>query len=301
MASEPSFPRFSKFPPEIRTMIWRLSFPEGRIVPIRYQSSTTSYVARIHPPSILHATRESRHEGLKAYHELNLGPFQNSGCYVDLRRDTVYLKTDLTRQTNLLDDLQDESIYEPGDQSMYASRPIVGYFIFDPKIAIPNLNPQYMRHSRLGPVPFRSHSKIILNDLLSSEDGRQVFKRLHVDCPTWSLMRSYLRWYRHKLPAHPKHVCLVYERGDGIMPKDIVLREIDTFTDGRQADVAELMSRSFTASNRFLNRRDEKNSRPAVLVASFKSKYLDKIGGDYGLQLLMSFAGGGKQDSEAVV
>lgn len=83
------------------------------------------------------------------------------------------------------------------------------------------------------------------------------------------------------------------------MPKDVVLKEVNTTADGRQADLAEKMVRSFAVTNRCLNRRDKRIGRPAVLVSSFEARYLDKIEGDYGLQLLMNFARG-KQGPETL-
>jgi len=259
MASEPSFPRFSHFPPEIRTMIWRFSIPDPRIVPIRYQASTTAYIPRKQPPAILQTTRESRHEGLKVYHELKLGPFPNSGCYVDLSRDTVYLKTHLTRKTNNINVPEHIDPFESAQSQrrLYGVHPLAAHFFSGPTMQ-PGSNPFRHQHevARAQRLPSRSHTKIILSDLFSSEDGLLIFTRFHVDHRTWHLMRNYIRYYRHDIPIHPERLCLVWERGDGFLPKDVVLSS-PVFVEGRPADSPAKLASTFIAGNRFLNRIDE--------------------------------------------
>lgn len=69
---------------------------ELRILAIKYQRETQSYMAQIKTPVVLRVNQESRYEGLQVYRELRLGSNSNIGCYLDPTRDSVYLSTDLT-------------------------------------------------------------------------------------------------------------------------------------------------------------------------------------------------------------
>jgi hypothetical protein len=95
-----TFPQFGKLSPKICCQIWRYSKSGPRLVAIKYHRNTTSYRACIPTPELLRVNRESRHEGLRIYHELRLGPYANTSCYVDPTQDTVYLKSDLERATD---------------------------------------------------------------------------------------------------------------------------------------------------------------------------------------------------------
>jgi hypothetical protein len=283
---EPTFPRFSQFPPEIRTMIWHLSIPDGRIVPIKYQSSNALYTPRIRPPSILHATRESRLEGLRVYHELKLGPYNNTGIYVDLTRDTVYMKSDLDGRSNRLLNPGDSNPDQVWNLSLLRP-PIYDFFTFNPAIHSPNLDRSHIRDNN-PLIPFRSHAKTILNDLFSSDDGLQIWADFYVEQQTWHLMQNYCRSYRHYIPAHPRNLCLVYERDDGLLSNYNVLSEIQpTFAQGWWGDAVELASNLVTI-NMAINKRDKTLGRPAVLTQNIKANYLDKVEGDVGIALLMN-------------
>jgi hypothetical protein len=85
----------SRLPPEIRFYIWQYLAFVPRIVPIKYQTSTLSYLPRLQTSIILRINRESRYEGLRIYGRLRLGPVIRTACYVNLKGDTVYLTTDL--------------------------------------------------------------------------------------------------------------------------------------------------------------------------------------------------------------
>jgi len=52
------------------------------------------------------------------------------------------------------------------------------------------------------------HSKIILYDLLNSVDGEAILPNLHVNSGTWSAIRRYYRYRRHRLSVKVKHVVI---------------------------------------------------------------------------------------------
>ncbi|KAK2624772.1 hypothetical protein QTJ16_005965 [Diplocarpon rosae] len=85
-----TFPSFSNLPSELRLKIWRHTFPEPRIVPVRFNRAVQKYTSNAPPPSPVHTCTESRHLFLKTYTNLILSPKYLSTVFVDFSRDTIY-------------------------------------------------------------------------------------------------------------------------------------------------------------------------------------------------------------------
>lgn len=84
-----SFPHFSNLPVEIRLRIWQLAAPRRpRVIQIGYDPETISWKAWKDGlgglPSIVHVSREARHEALKSYTRI-------FSAYVDPDEDTVFI------------------------------------------------------------------------------------------------------------------------------------------------------------------------------------------------------------------
>jgi 2EXR family len=278
-----AFSIFHRLPPEIRCQIWRTSTPNYRLVPIEYRMSTCSYVPRTSPPAILQVNRESRREGLSIYHELRIGPVPAKHCYVDLTRDVVYLKS------YLHDQLRYDKVAIADENGMGNRGRLVSPPPRHRSAALPALVPP----SRAFGDPDDGnelitlrHSKIILYDLLTGTDGEAMLRNLHVNASTWSSIRRYYRYYRHRLPFHVQRVILVYERGTGPLSEDIRLKPIQwQYQDSEEENlpqnynedrIATRMSRSFRAESMMINRRDQQAGLPRVLNFTVEPKSLDR-------------------------
>ncbi|KUJ14710.1 uncharacterized protein LY89DRAFT_783800 [Mollisia scopiformis] len=293
VSSQASFLFFRQLPPEVRCMIWTLlSMTEPRVVPILYQSDTTSYTARIRPPAVLQTNRECRHEALKIYHELRLGLRSNIGCYINPLTDSVYLRSNLNRASNRIDDL---TVIEPwqrgrlittspaGDTSLGSTQSTqteqgntVG--ASSSSDVEGNTNPGMLRSRR--------HSKIMLDDLIHSPDAEIIFKSFHINFVTWDLMRRYYRHRRHKIPVHIKELCVVFEKGSLPLKIDFTLKEIqhiDAFPEEAPLQLETVeekrtawnLIRSLKKSNIFVNLRDRRSGRPIALNFPVYAKALD--------------------------
>jgi hypothetical protein len=106
---------------------------------------------------------------------------------------------------------------------------------------------------------------MILNDLLESEDGQQIFRNFQTDIPTFRRIQKYYQYYRHQISLIPERLCLIHESGDGPLPKDIVLSEIKESL-GEAETVARKLASSFRAQNVWRNKRDVRNNLSARLV-----------------------------------
>lgn len=287
------FMLFSKLPPEVRFLIWQLSLPEPRIVPIWYDVNTTSYKARTRPPAILQTNRESRDEALKVYHELKLGLSDNVGCYIDPARDSIYLKTNLDRASNRIDDSMN---IEPWQRGRLITMPLPST-----ENSSPSQNTQTDQAATSDPsdvevlnstapnpdmLRSRRHSKIILNDLIHSPDAESIFRSFNVNNTTWHLMKRYYRHRRHKFLISLKELCLVYESGSAPLKGDFEMRKIgprEFIAEGdpsRPADyeahrAAYRTVSSLRATNSFLNSRDRKQGRRVALTYQICAKSLD--------------------------
>ncbi|KAF8860974.1 hypothetical protein BDZ45DRAFT_294956 [Acephala macrosclerotiorum] len=100
------FSPFQRLPVEPRCLIWHFCLPGPRLVPIHYEHNLRRYSTHIPRPVVLRIDRESRHEGLRVYHQIRLGLNENIGCYVDPLRDTVYLISNFKNHHNM-----DELVY----------------------------------------------------------------------------------------------------------------------------------------------------------------------------------------------
>jgi len=277
------FPAFNRLPPEIRSQIWRESAPAHRLVAIEYQRATYSYVPRIGPPVLLQVNQESRREGLTIYHELCLGPVPITGCYVDLTRDVVYLKSNLQDRENKEHAL-DASESNMAHRGRLASPPPHQYAATISPLT--HLSPT-VRELQEGHSHGVRHSKIILYDLLTSTDGEAMLQALHVNTCTWRAIRRYYDYRRHNLSFHLKHLVLVYENGNGPMRDDMQLSPITWHEVGpdeerpphhREDRIVTIMKQSFRAEAMWINRQDRMKGLPAVLNFTVESKRLDRGG-----------------------
>lgn len=85
-----TFESFTRLPSELRIKIWKFTFPEPRIVPVRYNRATQQYISTMPAPAILHASGESRALFLETYTNLILSPKHGSAVFVDLAHDTIF-------------------------------------------------------------------------------------------------------------------------------------------------------------------------------------------------------------------
>jgi len=288
------FTLFKKLPPEVRCQIfWEACMTEPRIVPIYYDPVTTAYRSRLRPPAILQANRESRHEAQRVYHELRLGLVANTGCYIDPLRDAIYLKTNLNRVSNRIDD---SSNIEPwqrgrlittspaGDTSLVSTQSTQA----DQAASSDPSDVEARASTAPNPDMLRSrrHAKIILDDLIHSPDAEMIFKSFHVNYATWDLIRRYYRHRRHKIPIRLKELCVVWERGSAPLKADFQMQEFgpqEFIPEGdpvRPPDYEEKRQAyklvcSLKASNSFVNWRDKKQGRPVTLYYRICAKSID--------------------------
>ncbi|CZR57497.1 uncharacterized protein PAC_07386 [Phialocephala subalpina] len=289
-----AFTLFNKLPPEVRCQVWQLSMPEPRIVPMRYDAETTSYKPRTRPPAILQTNHESRHEALKVYHEIQLGLSTNIGCYIDPLRDSIYLRTDLTRASNRIDDSTDIEPWQRGRVITMpppvtdASPTSTQSTQTDQAATSDPSDIEVLNSTAPHPDMLRSrrHSKIILHDLIHSSDAEAIFRSFYVNYGTWDLMRRYYRHRRHKLHVSLKELCLVYESGSAPLKSGLEMREIgpqEFVAEGDPSRPADYDARrqayrmvcSLKASNSFVNSRDRKQGKPVALTYQICAKSLD--------------------------
>ncbi|KAH8848297.1 hypothetical protein MCOR27_011781, partial [Pyricularia oryzae] len=94
------FVNFPKLPPELRTMVWEYSLPEGRVYEVldaphakaKTPAQEGLMFANVHPeppPALAAACRESRYIALHRYKPLTLG---KTTKFVDLSRDMLLLE-----------------------------------------------------------------------------------------------------------------------------------------------------------------------------------------------------------------
>jgi hypothetical protein len=96
--TEPTFPKFSKFPPELRNTIWEMMLPPPRVIRIlaHWEENTPQPGAQLKAdnatvPVVLHVNKESRGSAKRFYtltfeNQLHRGPI-----YFDFNRDTMFL------------------------------------------------------------------------------------------------------------------------------------------------------------------------------------------------------------------
>lgn len=84
------FTLFVSLPSEIRIKIWRCSFPEPRVVPVRFHRSSGQYASNSAPPTLLHVNSESRSICLSTYTRLIISPKYESAVFVNFDIDTIF-------------------------------------------------------------------------------------------------------------------------------------------------------------------------------------------------------------------
>ena len=280
MTSSPaSFTLFGRLPAEIRCEIWKFAAPGPRIVAVKFGRNKAQYQPRIRTPSILRVSQESRHEALKIYRELLLGPGRNIGCYMDIDRDTVYVKGDLIRSTNRISTLY-ISAAPPSPDIAGHSEPLPLLGVESDKAGFERILPA----GREGTTR-TNYTELILDDLMTSPDGKAMLEDLHVDFDTWQLLRKKFWRYRHEYPRYIKKLTIISERGDGPLTdiKMHDIRDVPTLPDGAETLMTERrnsylirMKTSFIAISAFRNRRDKAAGLPQVLTRSISMKLLYK-------------------------
>jgi hypothetical protein len=90
MANLDEFKLFIALPFELRIKIWKHTFPEPRVVPVRYNRSAKQYTSNEAPPAILSVCSESRSIFLETYTKLILSPKYDSAVFVDFMQDTIF-------------------------------------------------------------------------------------------------------------------------------------------------------------------------------------------------------------------
>jgi hypothetical protein len=95
------FTLFAKLPLELRRKIWCFAASTERIIDISWGHRKGYYYSSIPPPSVLHASRESRIEALRCYELLEMeNCWESNGdlgvmfrTYISYQRDTLYLSS----------------------------------------------------------------------------------------------------------------------------------------------------------------------------------------------------------------
>jgi hypothetical protein len=92
------FTLFPKLPLELRRRVWNFAASMERIIEIRWNHCKDWYYCSTPPPSVLHASRESRIEALMCYELLEIenrwnymGLLAMLRTYINYQRDTIYL------------------------------------------------------------------------------------------------------------------------------------------------------------------------------------------------------------------
>jgi hypothetical protein len=93
------FTLFPNLPLELRRNIWRFAASTERIIEVRWGHCKDYYHSSTPPPSVLHASRESRIEALRYYEVLEMencwAYMEGFGAmfrtYINYQRDTFYL------------------------------------------------------------------------------------------------------------------------------------------------------------------------------------------------------------------
>ncbi|KAH7311930.1 hypothetical protein BKA65DRAFT_517837 [Rhexocercosporidium sp. MPI-PUGE-AT-0058] len=85
-----TFHVFASLPSELRIKIWKCTFPEPRVVPVRFNRGSQQYTSTSAPPALVHACSQSRSIFLETYTKLILSPRYTSTVFVDFARDTIY-------------------------------------------------------------------------------------------------------------------------------------------------------------------------------------------------------------------
>ncbi|KAH7382850.1 hypothetical protein BKA64DRAFT_683354 [Cadophora sp. MPI-SDFR-AT-0126] len=273
-----SFTLFGRLPAEIRCEIWKFAAPGPRIIPIKFDMNRVQYQSRISTPAILRVSQESRHEALKIYHELLLGPCRNIGCYIDIDRDTVYIKGGLVRNTNRIRTVHitpAPCLTENG-----SSEPLL----------LPAIEPNntsssaYILPSGREGITRTFYTELILDDLMTSPDGKIMLRDLHIEFETWQLLRAIFWRRRHKHPRRVEKLTIISERGNGPF-RDIGLQDIrhEPASEGVELSATDMrnyilsrMKTSFIATSRYWNRRDKAAGLPQVLTCRIEMKALVK-------------------------
>ncbi|KFY93352.1 hypothetical protein V500_03759 [Pseudogymnoascus sp. VKM F-4518 (FW-2643)] len=86
--SGPSVSHFKRLPLDLQRKIWRLTFPEPRILEARWSGTTLDcdFVHKV--PVAMHICQDARREALSEYHQFTFLPYVG---LVDLKHDTVYV------------------------------------------------------------------------------------------------------------------------------------------------------------------------------------------------------------------
>ncbi|PVH74463.1 hypothetical protein DL98DRAFT_594102 [Cadophora sp. DSE1049] len=175
---QPTFHPFVRFPFEIRAMIWANLIPGDRIVPIQYHRDSCSYTSRMLPPVILQINAESRTYGKKIYKEITLGSQTVTGAYMNMARDILYIRSDLSwlRKQHL--DCEVSLCFREWD--------------------------------------WRKHAEMIWDDLTKTPDMPDLTKRLVTCAGTYGVLIWHIIPRRSKLSPPIEKWAVVSEEGQGM-------------------------------------------------------------------------------------
>ncbi|ESZ96552.1 hypothetical protein SBOR_3054 [Sclerotinia borealis F-4128] len=119
-------PRFDRFPPELRIMIWKFLIEE-RLVEVRFANNHRMYNPNAHDfiadvPIILHICHESRAIGLKTYELAFFHEFCIAPVYFNFELDVLYPHAGCTqKQLDFLADAMDPEVtYRIRNLAMYS-------------------------------------------------------------------------------------------------------------------------------------------------------------------------------------
>ncbi|KUJ09356.1 uncharacterized protein LY89DRAFT_788240 [Mollisia scopiformis] len=88
-----TFELFTQLPSELRIKIWKHTFPEPRVLAVRFNRAVSQYTSDTPPPALVHACSESRSLFLETYKRLILSPKYDSAVFIDFARDTLFFDT----------------------------------------------------------------------------------------------------------------------------------------------------------------------------------------------------------------
>ncbi len=88
-----TFELFTQLPVELRIKVWKHTFPEPRVLSVRFNRVTSQYTSTLAPPALVHVCSESRSLFLETYTKLILSPKYDSAVFIDFARDTLFFDT----------------------------------------------------------------------------------------------------------------------------------------------------------------------------------------------------------------
>lgn len=219
------------------------------------------------PPSILGVNHESRTEALKIYSELSIGPSLNVvGYYVNLSRDTIYLRSGLTIETDIFLSMFRQWTTLSEEHARFRG-------IVHPK------DSSYAWGDEEKKTRF---SEFIYKDLMNSTDTDAILANLHDDF-TWMVLFWHFVDSRHEHPHHIKKLTLTTEVGEKPL-RQSMYREIvpypgplgsGKYNQNRIVDKILLEERHrYVRTSEYWNTSSERDGLDAVMTLDISCKVL---------------------------